>query len=109
MTDPSLAVADVAAALPLAQPRLPRWAPVLVAVLAVAASGLPAMLLGWSPVGWLLLALALFLVGLPLWTLLVENRRSAVDRLMTTLIWTAFGIAVVPLVWLIWTVVKLEV
>lgn len=107
MTDPSLAVADVAAALPLAQPRLPRWAPVLVAVLAVAAAGLPALLLGWNPVGWLLLALALFLGGLPLWSLLVENRRAAVDRLMTSLIWTAFGIAVVPLVWLIWTVVKL--
>ena len=107
MTDPSLAVADVATTLPLAQPRLPRWAPVLVAVLAVAAAGLPAMLLGWSPVGWLLLALALFLVGLPLWALGVENRRSAVDRLMTSLIWTAFALAVVPLVWLIWTVVKL--
>jgi phosphate transport system permease protein len=55
---------------------------------------------------WLALALVLFLVALPGWSAAVENRRSAVDRLMTTLIWSAFGIAVIPLVWLIWKVVS---
>jgi phosphate transport system permease protein len=35
----------------------------------------------------------------------VENRRAAVDRLVTGLVWTAFAIALVPLVSLIWTVV----
>ena len=34
-------------------------------VLAVAAAGLPAMVLGWALVGWLALALVLFLVALP--------------------------------------------
>ena len=49
----------------------------------------------------------LFLVALPaLVAALVEGRRAAVDRLMTALIWTAFGCAVVPLVWLIWVVLK---
>jgi phosphate transport system permease protein len=90
----------------LSRPVLPRWAPALVAVLAVAAAGLPAMLLGWSLVGWLALAFVLFLLVLPGWSIAVENRRAAVDRLMTTLIWSAFGIALIPLVWLIWTVVS---
>ncbi len=106
MSTTDLAVRDVSASLPLASPRLPRWAPVLVGVLAVAAAGLPALLLGWSLVAWLLLALVLFLVALPAWSLAVENRRAAVDRLMTSLVWTAFGVAVLPLVWLVWTVVS---
>ncbi len=94
------------APIPLTHPRLPRWAPVLMGVLAVAAAGLPALLLGWGVVAWLFLAVVLFLVALPLWSLGVENSRSAVDRLMTSLIWSAFGVTVLPLVWLIWTVVE---
>jgi phosphate transport system permease protein len=43
---------------------------------------------------------------LPLWSLAVENRRSAVDRLMTSLVWATFGVALLPLVWLIWTVLS---
>jgi phosphate transport system permease protein len=93
------------AALPLTRPRLPRWAPLLCVVLALAASGFPAMLLGWRVAGWLAVAVLLCLAGLPLWSNVVEGRRSAVDRLMTGLVWVAFGIALVPLVWLIWTVV----
>ena len=91
---------------PLTTPRLPAWAPALVAAMALAASGLPALVLGWSLTGWLLLAVLLFVVGLPVWSRVVEGHRSAVDRLVTSLIWSAFGVAVLPLVWLI--VVVLE-
>jgi len=98
--------APVNTSMRLARPVLPRWAPALVAVLAVAAAGLPAMLLGWGVVGWLALAFVLFLVVLPAWSWAVENRRAAVDRLMTALIWSAFGVALIPLVWLVWTVVS---
>ncbi len=106
MMSTDLAVQDVSSSLSLARPRLPRWAPVLVAVLTVAAAGLPALILGWGLVPWLALAAVLFLVVLPLWSLAVENRRSAVDRLMTSLVWATFGVALLPLVWLIWTVVS---
>ncbi len=51
------------------------------------------------------LAALTHVVVLPLWSLIVENRRSAIDRLMTSLIWLSFGTALVPLVSLIWTVV----
>jgi phosphate transport system permease protein len=43
---------------------------------------------------------------MPLWSRLVEGRRAAVDRLVTGLIWTAFLIALSPLVWLVWVVVR---
>ena len=95
------------ASLAMSHPRLPRWAPALVGVLAVAAAGLPALLLGWSLAGWLFLSAVLFLLVLPAWSLAVENRRAAVDRLMTSLVWSAFGVAVIPLAWLISTVVRL--
>ncbi|MEO6509922.1 MAG: phosphate ABC transporter permease PstA [Nocardioides sp.] len=90
----------------LTHARLPQWAPGLVGVMALAAAGLPAMLLGWGLVAWVVLAVVLFLVGLPVWSLVVENRRAATDRLMTGLIWTAFGVAVLPLLWLIYVVIN---
>jgi phosphate transport system permease protein len=85
--------------------RLPRWAPALVGVMGLAAAALPAILLGWHPALWLSVALVLFLVGLPAWSLAVENRRAAVDRLMTGLVWATFGVAVIPLLWLVYVVI----
>jgi phosphate transport system permease protein len=90
----------------LSHARLPQWAPVLVLVMALAGAGLPAMLLSWGLTAWVCLAVLLFLLGLPLWSLAVENRRSAVDRLMTGLVWTAFATAAAPLLWLIYVVIK---
>jgi len=93
-------------ALHISQPRLPVWAPVLVAVMALALAGLPALLAGWSPTQWLLMSGVLFLVALPAWSRMVEGRRAATDRFVTTLIWSAFVIAVLPLVWVLWVVLK---
>jgi phosphate transport system permease protein len=90
----------------LTHARLPAWAPGLVGVMALAAAGLPALLLNWDVVAWAVVSLFLFLVGLPAWSLAVENRRAALDRLMTGLVWSSFGIAVLPLVWLIYVVVR---
>jgi phosphate transport system permease protein len=90
----------------LAQPRLPKWAVILVAVISLAVAGLVTLLLGWSPFAGLVLAIVLAAVGLPVWSLLLEGRRSAADRLATSLVWMSFGIVLVPLVWLIWLVVK---
>jgi len=92
--------------LPLAAPRLPGWAPGLVAAVAIGASGLLALLLGWGITAFAALAAVLFIAGLPLWSLAVEGRRGAVDRLMTSAVWTAFAAAVIPLVWLMYTVLS---
>ncbi len=90
----------------LRRPRLPRWAPGLVALGAAAAAVLVALLAGLGPLTTALLAGVVFLVLLPSWAVAVEGRRSAVDRLMTGLIWASFAVALVPLVSLLWTVVS---
>ena len=83
---------------------LPRLAPALVAVCSVALGTL-----GWllglglfaaAVVGWLAFTVALY--G---WTRAVEGSRQATDTLVRTLMWTAFVLAMVPLVSLVWTVV----
>ena len=89
----------------LTHPRLPSWAPALVAVMAVGVGALVWLLGGGLFLG-ALAAAASYLVGMPLWSAAVENRRSAVDRLVTGVVWIAFGVAMVPLVWLLWTVVS---
>lgn len=89
---------------PLSHATLPRGAQWLVGVAAVALGGL-ALVLGVGIVGAVVIGLLGFLIGYPLWALLVENRRSATDKLVTGLVWTAFGVAVIPLIWLIYTVV----
>jgi phosphate transport system permease protein len=45
-------------------------------------------------------------VALPTWSRLLEGRRAATDRLVTSVIWTAFAIAMSPLIWLLWVLVK---
>ncbi len=90
----------------ISQPRLPSWAPVLVGAMALALAGLPALLAGWSVFLWVVLAAVVYLVALPGWSLIVEGRRASVDRFVTTLMWSAFVVAVAPLVWLLWVVLK---
>jgi phosphate transport system permease protein len=86
--------------------RLPAYAPWLVLVIAFAASGLLALLLGWGLAAFVILGGALTVVGLPAWSAAVENRRAAADRLVTAVIWAAFAVTLIPLVWLLWTVIS---
>ncbi len=90
---------------PLAHARLPKWAPALCVAVAVAAGGFLPLVLSWGVLSWAVLSGLLYLACLTGWSRLVENRRAAVDRLMTGLVWSAFAIALVPLVSLIATVV----
>lgn len=92
--------------LPISHPRLPSWAPALVAVIAVSLSGLLALFAGLGLAALIINAVIIFLIGVPVWSLVLENRRAALDRLMTSLIWVSFSVAVAPLVWLIWMVVS---
>ena len=95
-----------AKAIPISHRRLPQAAPALVGIMSAALAGLLGLLLGWGPVAIVVVAMLLFCIGLPVWSAIVENTRAAVDRLVTCLIWAAFGVTVVPLVWLIWVVLK---
>jgi phosphate transport system permease protein len=101
--DPDVPVAPL---VPLTRPRLPRWAPWLVGIVAGAAAALVSLSLGWGVAAWSVLGIVLFAIALPAWSRVVESSRAAMDRLVTTLVWVAFAIALVPLVSLVWTVVK---
>lgn len=98
--------ADQRSHLPLTHPRLPRWTPALVGALAASSAGLLALSLGWGLVGWAVVTVALYVVALPAWSRVVEGSRAAKDRLVTTLVWTAFALAIVPLVSLMWEVLR---
>ena len=84
--------------------RLPSWGPqvvvaagvvVAVGAYAIGANALQAALLAW-----------VICMGLPLWSVIVEGRRKATDRLVTVLVSSAFGLAMFPLVSILWTVVS---
>jgi phosphate transport system permease protein len=86
--------------------QLPRFAPLGLYVLGIALGALLSALTGFS------IALTV-IYGAVLGTLLVwlvsrqvEGRRKGTDRLVTALVTTAFGIAMVPLVSLVWTVLE---
>jgi phosphate transport system permease protein len=82
----------------LSHRRLPRWAPAAIAVVAVAAGcGIGAGAGLGSHLQWGLIALALFVVLSYAVTAIVEGRRQAKDRVVTSLVWACFVIAVVPL------------
>lgn len=84
---------------------MPRIAPVLVAVCSLAI-GVLAWLLGAGVFAGVVLAWLAYVVGLTGWTAGVEGRRQAIDSLVRSLMWTAFVVAMVPLVSLVWTVVE---
>ncbi|WP_210438978.1 phosphate ABC transporter permease PstA [Nocardioides xinjiangensis] len=89
---------------PLTGGTLPRIAPVLVGVCSVAL-GVLAWLLGLGVGGAVVVAWLAYLVGITGWTRAVEGSRQSTDTLVKTLMWTAFAVAMVPLVSLVWTVV----
>lgn len=105
LSEPTPTPPALSPTVPLSHPRLPRWAPGLVAVCALAAATVGGVVLGYGPVATVLIGGLAFLVALPLWSRAVEGSRAAVDRLVTGLVWTAFAIAMVPLVSLMYTVI----
>jgi len=97
---------DAASHLRLSHPILPRWSPILVACLALAFTGLTVILAGAGPVLAACVGVLAYGVGIVGWSRAVEGRRAAKDRLVTTLVWTSFAIAMVPLFSLVWTVLS---
>ncbi|WP_028660412.1 phosphate ABC transporter permease PstA [Nocardioides insulae] len=85
--------------------RLPGWAPGVVLTGSAAFGGLVWLLSGNVAFGVAGLILA-FLIAMPLWATLVEGRRAGVDRAVTAMVWSAFGVILIPLVWLIWLTVS---
>ncbi|MEK9736975.1 MAG: hypothetical protein VW239_06610, partial [Candidatus Nanopelagicales bacterium] len=97
---------DAADPLHLTGNRLPRWVPWAIAVGSIIL-GLLVQVTGITVVGLapgFVAAFAFLLVQTATsWT--VEGRRHATDRLATTLIYTTFVLALVPLLWILITVI----
>jgi len=92
--------------MPLTGATLPHLAPLLAAVIAGGVGGLVALLGGFGWVAAVFVAWLVLVVGLPLWSRAVEGGRKSLDRLATLLVWSAFGLAMIPLVSLVWTVLS---
>ncbi|SEQ22703.1 phosphate transport system permease protein [Streptomyces radiopugnans] len=87
----------------LKQPRLPRWAPVGLALLSAGVGVGAGLAFGLaSRIQWGLIAAIVYVVATYALTTAVEGRRQAKDRLATSLIWVSFLVAVLPLASLIW-------
>lgn len=105
MTETAITTADTHH-LEVRHPRLPRFAPVLVAAIATAAALLIGLSAHFSIAGIAVVGVLFYLVVLPTWAMIVENRRAAVDRMMTSLVWCTLAIALVPLLSLVAMVVS---
>ena len=92
--------------------KLPKWAPwallagclvVAFAVFGVASIG--ADIADFNIAGAVVVGIVLYMVLITVISSIAESRRKAVDRLMTALVATAFVIALLPLISVLWTVV----
>ncbi|MFI7676917.1 phosphate ABC transporter permease PstA [Actinophytocola sp. NPDC049390] len=87
--------------------KLPRFTPIGLLVLSVVVVGaLLAVLGSFSIPLTVFLGVLLYAVSILVLAAVVEGGRSARDRLATTLMYSAFALAVIPLVSLLWIVLK---
>ncbi|GHH28180.1 phosphate ABC transporter permease PstA [Streptomyces lanatus] len=87
--------------------RLPKWAPYAIAAGSLALGiGISAAAGLSSSIQWALIAAILYILGTYVVAAKVENRRQAKDRVVTSLVWVAFLLAVVPLASLVWSTVQ---
>jgi phosphate transport system permease protein len=85
---------------------LPRQAnPIAFGASAIASAGL-SLALGLSPFVWLIVTGLFTLITITVWSLAVEGRRRALDRVMTVAVVEIFVLALVPLLSLLYTVVN---
>lgn len=87
--------------------RLPRWVPwALMAASVALAAGILALGDGPTPAGTAFLGALIFVVATGVTSWIVEGERYAKDRLATTLVSAAFLLALLPLLSLVWTVLR---
>jgi len=84
--------------------RLPRFAPVGIFLAGIALGAVLSALTGFSIATAVVYGVVLGTLAVYVASRSVEGRRKATDRLVTSLVTTAFGIAMVPLVSLVYTV-----
>lgn len=88
----------------LQQPTLPRWAPIAVLTGSVLLTVLATAPFGLNPYGVGAGTFLLNILAIGGLSRAVEGRRKSKDRLVTALVYSAFLLAMLPLVALVWTV-----
>ena len=86
--------------------RLPTWFPYAAAAGSIAAGGILSGALGGGLVAWTVVAVLIYVVVSTAISFGVEGRRRGTNRLATTVVTVAFGIAMVPLVSVVWVVLR---
>ncbi|HEY7859063.1 MAG TPA: phosphate ABC transporter permease PstA [Candidatus Nanopelagicales bacterium] len=87
--------------------RLPRWAVPVTALASIALALLLNLTTSVAGVaGTAVVAVIAYLALQTGWSFAVEGRRHSVDRLATTIVYATFLVALVPLLSLLWTVVR---
>jgi phosphate transport system permease protein len=86
--------------------RLPRFAPLGLFTAGVAVGCALSLATGFTPVLALVYAVVLGTVAVHVASRTVEGNRKSLDRLVTCIVTTAFAVAMVPLVSLVWTVLS---
>jgi phosphate transport system permease protein len=89
--------------------RLPAWAPPAIGGAAVLVASLVFAVGGLLGGGWVLTILGaalLYLVALVVLSTIVEGRRSARNRMAATLIYSAFALALLPLISVVYTLIS---
>ncbi|MCF6743825.1 phosphate ABC transporter permease PstA [Blastococcus sp. KM273128] len=84
---------------------LPRWVPLAVFAAGAALAALLSALTGFNVVLFVIYAVVLGTLAVYVVSRVAEGRRRATDRLVTSVVTAAFGIATVPLVALVWEVI----
>ena len=85
---------------------LPRWSWAAALVAAAAIGAVVGLVGGLGTAATVVIGVLVFVVGFPLVSRLVEGSRRATDRLVTVGVVGAFALAMVPLVSVVWTVVR---
>ncbi|WP_029068210.1 phosphate ABC transporter permease PstA [Jonesia quinghaiensis] len=102
--EPSLAAPS---GLLASRPRLPRWAVPSTIGFSFALSAVVLFLADSLTIPAVVaLTVVLYAVAISVWSLRVEGTRYAADRTATTVVTAAFGIALIPLISLLWTVLQ---
>ncbi|MBD2762893.1 MULTISPECIES: phosphate ABC transporter permease PstA [unclassified Candidatus Sulfotelmatobacter] len=82
----------------------PKWLIPAIGAGAIVVGAAISALIGFNIATWAIFAALVFLIAGPLLVGAIEGSRAGADSLMTFLVYTAFILAVIPLVSVIWTV-----
>lgn len=107
MTEIATPAAPASTALSLTSGQLPRFVePIALAASLAVVAAMQLVVGGFNVATWLIFSAVLYLVGIGVFSAIVEGRRKATDRVVRGLVTAAFVLAVAPLVSTLWTVVS---